>query len=306
MTLSRLTFLCTVLVGISLASNGLCDGSTTVPPASARDAKLRGDNLMESKRFLDALKAYEESYALYADPALLYNRGRALQFLGRYPEALALVEQFSRDAPPALRSRVPGLAELLTDLANHTTYLSLECQTPGAKILIDAREVGECPLRGPMRVTSGVSVVEVRAEGYLPFRREATLPGGGSAGMAIKLLPRDSSGLLVVKSKVAKARIFVDGQQLGQAPVELGVSPGPHGIRAEAPDADAVETRVVLRPTERREFFLNPQPRPGLASRWWFWTGAGLVAAGIVVIVVANVTESSPPTGNFSPGLVRF
>lgn len=175
MTFSRLTFWGTVLVGTFLASNGICDGSATMPPASARDAKLRGDKWMEAKRYLDAVKAYEESYALYADPALLYNRGRALQFLGRYPEALSLVEQFSRDAPPALLSRVPGLAELLTDLANHTTYLSLECETAGAKVLIDAREVGECPLRGPMRVTSGVSVVEVRAEGYLPFRREATL-----------------------------------------------------------------------------------------------------------------------------------
>src|SRR5688572_32317740 len=63
------------------------------------ELKKRGDDAMESGRPADALAAYVEAYAISKDPALLYNKGRALQALTEYPRALEELEAFDKSAP---------------------------------------------------------------------------------------------------------------------------------------------------------------------------------------------------------------
>ena len=58
---------------------------------------------MDSARPADALRAYNEAYALEPQPALLYNRGRAHMALEQFPEALQQLLQFREQAPPELR-----------------------------------------------------------------------------------------------------------------------------------------------------------------------------------------------------------
>ena len=78
--------------------------------------KKEADVLMDQGRHVDALGLYARAYELTNDPALLYNQGRALEAMGEYPDALEKLERFDREASPALRSKVPGLHELIGDL----------------------------------------------------------------------------------------------------------------------------------------------------------------------------------------------
>ncbi len=62
---------------------------------------------MDALRNDEAIDDFTRAYTLSRDPALFYDRGRARQARGEFPEALSDIQQFARDASPELRARVP-------------------------------------------------------------------------------------------------------------------------------------------------------------------------------------------------------
>jgi hypothetical protein len=274
--------------------------------ARIADLKKAGDAALDTKHYAEALAAYDEAYGIAPTAALLYNRGRALQFLGRFPEALDAIEAFARDAPPELRDRVPGLPRLLEELRGRVGSLVVTTPVGGARVLVNDKQVGITPMASPIGIAAGHLSIEVFAEGYFPMRREVDLPGKGSRAVDFPLVSRDTSGLLVVRSRVAAARIRVDDRMLGLAPVEAGLVAGAHRIVAESDGYDDASTQVVLGAGEKREAWLDPTGRPAFYARWWFWTAVGVVVAGGVVTYVALTTDRATPSGSYSPGIVRF
>ncbi len=280
-------------------------GKPASAAAHAVDEKRRGDELLESKRYLEALAAYEAAYALEPNAALLYNRGRALQFLGRYPEALEAIERFATEAPPELRARVPGLAQLRAELHDQVGTVTVTSKVEGARVLLAERQVGVTPL-APLKVSAGRIVVEGFADGYFPVRREIDVAGGATVKVDLALVSRDTSGFVTVRSHVDGARVLLDDKLVGVAPVEAGLLQGTHAVRAQKPGYDDAKTQIVVRAGDRRDVWLDPIASPPLTSRWWFWTAIGVAVAAGAVTVVALSVEKSPSTGDYSPGGVRF
>lgn len=276
------------------------------PEVRAGALKAEGDKALDEKRYEDALRAYDAALALGPNLPVLYNRGRALQFLARYAEALEPIETFARDAPPDLRARVPGLPTLLADLRARVTQLTVRCTTAGARVLLDQKQVGTCPMPPDLQVNGGKRVLEAFAEGHFPFRRELDLPGGRRVAVDINLTSREQNALLVVKSAVPGAMVSVDGETVGAAPAEAGVAPGPHRVDVDKDGFESVSTQVVLQRGERKEVSLDPREKPSILTRWWFWTGAAVVVAGAVTMVVVLSTERPAGSGDFSPGRVTF
>ena len=63
----------------------------------------------------------------------------------------------------------------------------------------------------------------------------------------------------------------------------------------------------MIAPGERKELSLVlVAKKGGITSRWWFWTGLGVVAAGgatIAAVLIATSTDRPHGTGEgFSPG----
>lgn len=270
----------------------------------ARDLKARGDAAMDSGRPADAIAAYSEAYALSADPALLYNRGRALQALTEYPRALEELERFEREAPPELKARVPKLAELIAELRGKVSTLTVQCTTAGARLLLRDRALGGCPLAGPVRVNAGPATLEVTAEGYFPWKRDLTLPGGGATTVDVTLVSKVTSGVLVVRSPVVGTQVTVDGTPRGVVPVEVTVAGGAHAVSLSKEGYVGARTSAVVAAGERKELEVPLEKESPVWARWWFWTGIGVVLAGGVVTVVALTTEKDPTPGTISPGIV--
>src|SRR5690349_16846814 len=84
--------------------------------ARAAARKKAGDAAMEALQYADALAAYSDAHAITRDPALLYNMGRALQALNRFPEALDKLDAFELAASPELKARVPRLPKLIAEI----------------------------------------------------------------------------------------------------------------------------------------------------------------------------------------------
>ncbi|MEZ4260978.1 MAG: PEGA domain-containing protein [Polyangiaceae bacterium] len=272
--------------------------------ARAAETKRKGDEAMDSGRPAEALAAYSEAYALTRDPALLYNKGRALQALTEYPKALEELEAFDRSAPEDLRARVPGLPALLAELRQKVSSVVITCNVAGATLRLRDRGLGVTPMSAPAKVNAGKALVEVTAEGYFPYKREIDLPGGGAVTIDAQLLAKSTTGILVVRSPVANASVRIDGRALGVVPYEASLSPGSHAIELRRDGYKTAQTSAVLGPGERREIDVPLEAEKGLLSRWWFWTGVGVVAAGGVALAVALTTEREPDRGTVAPGVV--
>jgi hypothetical protein len=278
--------------------------------ASAQDAnalKQTGDQAMDAKRYAEALDAYERANALSPNPVFDYNRGRALEFLGRYPEAIAAYERFQSQASPQLKARVAKLDDLLRQLRAKVSTVNVHANVPG-RLLIGGKDMGNAPATN-VRVTAGKTTIEVMADGYFPFRRDIDLAGGRTTDIEANLAARDVSGYLVVRSSVAESTVLVDGRGIGLVPTETVLPAGTHPVRVEHDGFNPAESQVVLHAGERREIVLDPIVRHrAITSRWWFWTGivAVVVAGAAVTTIVALTTERAAQSGNFSPGQVHF
>jgi hypothetical protein len=271
--------------------------------ALALEFKSVGDQAMQEKHYEQALAAYDRANELEAHPSLLFNRGRALQALNRYPEALDAMVAFSEQASPELAAKAGNLEALLENLRQHVSRLEIICAVPGARATLDGRPLGTTPFVKPLAVNAGSSRLVLTADGYQPFERDLTLPAAGQQQVRVELVLRNTDGHLTVTS-AAGAVAFADGVRLGAVPAEITLPSGRHLIRVEHPGFRTAETGVQIVAGQDRKLDLPLEKEPGVLGKWWFWTGAGvLVSAGVTALICAT-TERSPSSGDIAPGKV--
>jgi hypothetical protein len=282
---------------------------TAAAPASpeerAATLKKQGDAAMDALRYDEAIDAYTQAYALSPDPALLYNRGRVHQARGEWPAALADLERFSHDATPELRQRVPKLDELLAEARGHVATVTITSNVDGARVLVRKTQVGTTPIPGPLQLDSGPALVEVLAEGFFDWRRELELKGGATTVLVAQLGTKSTSGVLRVSALTPGTRVRIDEAAASSAPAEAIVLAGVHRVVIHADGYDDRETNVVVGAGETKEVTLEPEKRPALTSRWWFWTGVGVVVVAGATVTYALLTSKPADKGDqFQPGQV--
>lgn len=274
--------------------------------AKAAELKKQGDALMDALKYLDALNAYDQAYALSHDPAIRYNRGRAYQALGRFPEALEELEAFQAEGSAELKAKVPKLVELIADVRLHIAKLELKCNVDGARVLVRDKVVGTTPITQPLALSVGPATLEITVEGYFPFKQSLTLPAGGKLVVDAVLVTKQTKGILVVKSGVAGATAFVDDKLVGTVPAEVVVDPGTHKIVVRRDQYDDAETSTLVPVGERKEITVDLGEKGSITSKWWFWTGIGaVVVVGGVTAYYAYTHERSPSSGDLPPGQTR-
>jgi hypothetical protein len=271
-----------------------------------RTAELKrlGDAAMESLRYGEAVDAYTKAYALEKDPALLYNRGRALQAMGDFPAALEALEGFDASANAELKARVPKLAELVAEIRAKVATLALTCNVAGARIVLRDKIVGKTPT-SRLRINAGTANIEVTADGYFPYTKTVELPAGGVLDLQVTLSPKAKAAVLALRAPIAGTTAIVDGKVVGNPPVEVMVDPGSHNIVARAEGYADTKTAFVIAAGERKQVDLSLERKPGITSQWWFWTGLSVVAVGGASLAAALLIERSPSQGDLPPGIVR-
>lgn len=273
------------------------------PQARAAARKKSGDEAMEALRFADALAAYSDAYAVTNNVALLYNMGRALEALNRFPEALEKLTAFETSAPAELKARVPRLVPLIADLRKRVATLVIRTNVEGARIYVRNVVVGKSPLSDPLAFVAGPAEIEVDAEGYFPAKKTLDLAGGTEQTLSFDLFSRATTGVLVVRASEKAAEVFVDDKRIGVAPIELNVEQGTHRILVRHPDFRSFETSAVVPAGSNKTVTASLQNK-SVATKWWFWTGVGGVVAAGAAITFAAVTERSPDSGTIAPGVI--
>lgn len=106
--------------------------------------------------------------------------GHWLEAETRLSDALAMEDSWVRHHRFAIQAA-------LEESRRHVGRLQLDCDIPGAAVLIEGRPVARLPWTEPMRLTAGVVNVEVRAPGYQPWRHPIEVLAGGTAREVVRL-----------------------------------------------------------------------------------------------------------------------
>jgi hypothetical protein len=266
----------------------------------AKERKLEGDRAMDSLRYTDALAAYNESYTLNPEPALLYNLGRTLEALDRLPEALEKLELFRTSAPAGLLAKVPGLKDRIANIQKRISQLTIKVNVEGARILVRELVAGKSPLEKPLVLKAGKASVLIEADGYFPYQANVELPGGGGYVLDAQLSSKEKVGRLVVRAPKTNVSVSIDGRSVGQAPLETLADAGTHKILARHPDHSDYATTVIVKAGEERTVMVTLGDPP-VYKRWWFWTTVGAVVVGGTVATIVVLSERAPDRGDIAP-----
>src|SRR5262249_38981817 len=146
------------------------------------------------------------------------------------------------------------------------------------------------------------------ADGYFPYHEVLTLRGGETNAIHIVLASRERHGILAVTSAVAGTSIVIDDRPVGVVPTETMLDQGVHRVRASHEAFSDAITQVAINGGQRRELKLDPQARPSIVTRWWFWTivGVAVIGGAAAATTYALLTERPLPSGSFSPGSLHF
>lgn len=281
----------------------LCSSLVLFAPSAWADSasalKAQGDAAFNARKYSDAIVAYDKAYAEGHDAAVLYNKARSHEALEQFPEALAALERFDREAPPAMRAKVTGLSVLIADIRAHVATLVLTCNVPGAQVTVREQRVGETSSSAlRVQVNRGPARLVVTKEGYAPFTQDLDLRGDASVMVTVKLETKSAGALVKITSSPPQAQVSIDGRAVGSTPVELTLSPKSYSVVLDRDGYEKLTTSIVVDSEKPRTVDLQLAPSSSsVATKWWFWTaigGAVLVAGGIVAIVAVQEKEAAP------------
>ncbi len=279
---------------------------TAEAQAQADALKTEGDAAFRARNYLDAVAAYDKSYAVVADPRVLYNKGRALEALGRHGLALETLKLFETTASEELKGQVQGLADLIVSLRQRVCELTVRVNVEGAEVRLGNEVLGATPLSGPALVNAGTTELTIEKEGYFETKRKVTLAGGGIANIEVTLQSKATNAKLTIKSPVKGASVRVDGKPLGQAPSEIVLTPGSHTVVAQHEEHHDASLKVILVAGQDRTVVLDlEEKKKAFYEAWWFWGGLGVVAAGVAATAIIVNNQPEQTDGDFSPNTIR-
>ena len=288
------------------------------PPSDLRDAdpnadegrasalRAAGNQAMLEMRYVDALASYQQAAALAPGyTGVLYSIARAHQLLGEFAEALRTLERFDREASPEMKAKVGGLDRLFAELRARVGTLELSSNVNGARVLLRNNVLGTTPLPAT-RLEAGAAPLDLELDGFFAVHREIVVPAGGRLALELSLHARSSSALLTIRTSPGGAQIRVDGRTQGTSTpsIELALPAGTHRITAEREGYEEASVPIVLRAGTSRDLSIKLERSVAVTSRWWFWTGAGLLVAGGVTLAIASMTERPADKGTLTPGQI--
>jgi hypothetical protein len=291
--------------------------SAGVAPA-AQDAealalKKEGNEQFEKFNVGRALELYEQALKVVVSEELktilLYNKTQALQKLGNNVSALETAELFKSKATPALSEKV-NIEKVLSELRAAVCTVEVVVSQAGARISVDNVVRVTSSLQGPniFNVERKQYKVLVELDGYESLEQNLDAQAAKAAPVVATLKSKLKTGVVIVQAP-ADAVISVDDVELGAPPARRELGAGSHVLSAKRPGTGTAKKSVILKvgATIDASFTESDFPGPSVTSRWWFWTGIGVLVVGgaVAITVVALNTERSPDKGSLNPNLVR-
>jgi hypothetical protein len=312
-SLRNLLFELTIAFSL-LATEARAAGEDEANVVEARNAFVQGVDLAKQAQWAEALAAYERSAKLRPHAVTTYNIAVCHRAIGSYTLAR---EMFSRALSESAASSPPQLADSLVE--NGKGYIgeidgllataNVHLAPANAAIAVDGRPLaqrtdapGSKPVfvagvrpPGPgeasaaasggdikLSLNPGAHVFTVSRPGFADAVINRTLSPGANVDLKLELdrLP----ATLHVAATEPGAVVTFDGIDVGVAPIDVSRPAGTYRMLVRKPGFKAYEAEVAVQPGQDLDLraSLTKEER-SILSRWWFWTGAGVLVAGVAV-----------------------
>jgi hypothetical protein len=130
-----------------------------------------------------------------------------------------------------------------------TGSILVEADVSGAEVYLDGNKHPDLTPTIITDVSAGPHVVEVRKEPAMPWRQTVNVVADQTVKVSAQLQATigGPGGTVRVLANVDGARVFLDGTDLGEAPIDIkDIRPGPHVIEVKAPGYISGEKRVTV------------------------------------------------------------
>ncbi|MBS2018674.1 MAG: PEGA domain-containing protein [Deltaproteobacteria bacterium] len=219
----------------------------------AKSAFNEGRLLFAKQDFAAARERFRRAYDLSKDVRVLYNVAVCFKEEGKYAAAIRVLEEGAGGTPAPPPDHVQRVADTVETLMALVAMVTVDGITPNMTVEVDGEVVPVGP-PGRFLVDAGTRSIVVRAPGFAPqsFTRDFPASERYAFRVALNLLP---GKVRVTASGARDASVLLDGRDVGLAPLELKVSPGPHEVVVRAPGFRSV--RKTLDVTSDAESVLD-------------------------------------------------
>jgi hypothetical protein len=172
-------------------------GSVSAAPSDrekARDKVAEGARMLGAHDFRNALARFDEAYSLYPSPKLHYNRGLALEGLGRRADAFVAFTRFVEEATDPSPDYLKHARRELERLKTLIGFLDVSTEPVGAEIRVDRLRIGVTPLSSPVPIEPGTHEVSAHAPDSGPDAVQQVTIGQGER-LKVNIQVRPAPGI---------------------------------------------------------------------------------------------------------------
>ncbi len=244
---SRTLTLTVALAFFAVAALPARSGFAQPAPAEVKSHMDAAERAARAKDWDKAAAEYKAAFELTRGAVALDGMANALYELKRSAEAFEAYDELLRNYGDAIGKRNKTMAEARhKELAAQTGTIQVRVAESGAEVSIDGKAIGASPVP-PRHVTVGPHAVRVTKPGFAPFEQTSNVAAGGATTIDATLVRESSKGRVVVKEKDDKPmRVVVDGLDVGAAPWEGDLDPGPHEILVRSSQGASTPQRVEV------------------------------------------------------------
>lgn len=260
MTIAKKTLASTLALSIALASAPVLAAPPKAPAKAApkkEEAKakpktvaerLSGDAkkhwesallLAEDQNWEGALTEFKTAYDLSKEPRVLRNVAVCEKNLKRYADAIQTLQKAlaeGTDFEPELATTIKDEIDILMPL---TSAVTIEVNEPGAEVAIDGRVIGTSPISGTFRVNVGERTFTAKKQGFVDVTQKMNVAGSTTSSVKLVLEPTVKLGKATVSAGSlpanVKAKVSIDGVEVGEAPYTGDLPAGKHTFEISAP-----------------------------------------------------------------------
>jgi len=184
------------LIGWSLVvAVSLAMAQPARPKEDARAHFDEGVALFEQGALEPALARFRRSLDIYPTLAATTNAALCLKKLGRFDEALDLLEGLPERFPGLLPDERQEYESEIAELSKQIGLLELRGAQPGSHIQIDGTDRGTTPVAKPLHVTRGAHRVRITRDDKVSFDQFIEVTPGRTVALDVRREPIQSETL---------------------------------------------------------------------------------------------------------------
>jgi tetratricopeptide (TPR) repeat protein len=271
----------------------------------ARQRFVEGAALVKNAQWAEAEAAFEKSARLHPHAVTTFNIAACERAMGRYTRARALFRH-ALEEDAAGTGRLPeSLSEdaraLVNEIDNVLARIEVTIDPAEAAIAVDGRPLAEAQpgilvagmvAPGPgapapsghftLLVDPGSHVFLLTRKGFSDVALNRSFAPGARGQLKLQLdrLP----ATLHVAANRQGAVVSVDGKDVGGVPVAVERPAGSYRVTVQKSGFNSYEARVTVRAGEAASLMASLEPKKTpIYKKWWFWSAAAVVVAGVAV-----------------------